>query len=93
VAPSLRGAKRVTEEVVYGPALDLIANRFPFARVYYRGNGAQSATLDTKLTTTALNTPPTDLTLTIATTGYALSLVKATLDKAGFEESNGTLLR
>lgn len=93
VAATMRGAKRVSEEVVYGPALDVIANRFPFARVFYRGNGAQTATLDTRLTTTALNTAPTDPALTVATTAYAVSLVKGVLDRAGYEDASGTLLK
>lgn len=93
VAPSLRGSKRESLDITYGPSLDVIAGDFPLARVYYRGAGAQSAVLDTKTTTTALNTPPpAGSGLTVATTGYALFLVRQLLDKAGFEDAAGSLL-
>jgi hypothetical protein len=94
VASSMSGAKRQNIEAVYGPALDLIANKVPLARVYYRGAGRQRAILDAKLTTTALTTPPpVGAVETIATTDYAVSLVKQVLEKAGFEDAVGGLLK
>ena len=89
VAASLRGVKREAMDITYGPALDLIGNKFPVARVIYSGAGSQSAVLDSRTTTTALNTPPPAVPagLTVATTGYALFLVRQLLDKAGFEDA------
>lgn len=92
VAPRLQGVKRQNIEAVYGPALDVIENKFPLARVYYRGAGAQRAVLDARTTTAALNTPPPVLTEIIATTDYALFLVKQLLERAGFEDAVGGLL-
>lgn len=92
VAARMRGVKRQTIEAVYGPALDLIAIKFPLARVYYRGAGVQNAVLDTKTTTAVLNNPPPVPSETIATTDYALFLVKQLLEKAGFEDAVGGLL-
>jgi hypothetical protein len=94
VASSMSGAKRQNIEAVYGPALDLIANRVPLARVYYRGAGRQSAILDARLTTTALATPPpAGSSEAIATTDYAVFLVKQVLERAGFEDAVGGLLK
>jgi len=93
VASKMTGMKRQNIEAVYGPALDIIENKFPLARVYYRGAGKQNAVLDAKTTTTLLNTPPPPASgETIATTGYALFLVKQLLEKAGFEDAVGGVL-
>lgn len=93
VASTMTGMKRHNIEAVYGPALDVIANKFPLARVYYRGAGKQTAVLDAKTTTALLNTPPPPTSgETIATTGYALLLVKQLLEKAGFEDAVGGVL-
>jgi|GEM_PF-6328283 len=89
VAASLRGVKREAMDITYGPALDLIGNKFPVARVIYSAAGGQSAVLDTRTTTTAINTTPPTVPagLTVATTGYALFLVRQILEKAGFEDA------
>jgi hypothetical protein len=51
--------------------------------------------LDTKTTTTTLNTAPpaSPAGLTIATTGYAEFLVRQLLEKAGFEDAEFGLVK
>jgi hypothetical protein len=93
VAASLQGVKRQNILAEYGPALDIIGNKFPLARVYYRGSGAQRAVLDSRTTNSVLNVaPPVGSGQTIATTDYAVFLVKALLDKAGFEDAAAGVL-
>lgn len=93
VAASLKGAKRQSNDITYGPALDIIGGKFPLARVFYRGAAAQGAVLDTRTTATALNTaPPATSGETVATTSYALYLVRQLLDKGGYEDAAGSLL-
>ena len=89
VAALMKGAKRESRDILYGPAVDLIAEKFPVAQVHYSAEGKQTAVLDTKTTTTALNTTPPMVTppLTVATTHYALFLVRQLLEKAGFEDA------